>query len=156
MKWTMLKAATGTGATALLLAYGGMAGAHSTGVQSLGVGKTKTDTYTVTCSNEEGGSTPTYRLSARVRDNAPVRAPIVRITVIKGKLTAFAEDTNGDGNTAYSGYARVVGGNGVYTVRVRKSARAAENYVAEFHCEGPASSGYIHTDTLISGPNPNQ
>ena len=150
MKYSSLKAVVCVSTATFLLGYGAAAGAHTTGNQSLGTGKTKADIYSVSCDNEEGGDTPTFRLSARVRDNAPVKAPLVRITITKDGVTRIREDTNGDGNTRYSGWGRVAKGNGLYTVTISKDKWAAENYIAEMHCEGPQSSGYIHTSTSVT------
>jgi hypothetical protein len=128
--------------------YTGAVLAHSAS-GSLGSSSGATDVFLVTCSNEEGGSTPTYRLSSRVKDNSPVAAPIVSIVTSKGGTTTTRSDTNGDGNSSYSAWAYNIKGNGVYTVSVKKSAAGAENYTAQFHCESPASSGYIHTGTTV-------
>jgi hypothetical protein len=142
--------------TALLLTYGAAASAHSINNEPLGNAGSARDIYSVSCENEEGGDTPTFRLSARVRDKAPVAAPVIRVRIIKGALARAARDTNGDGNAQYSGYARVEGGNGNYTLWVDKFGTAgttrvgAEIYDLELHCEGPVSSGYIHTGTLVT------
>jgi hypothetical protein len=116
---------------------------------TLGTKKSATDVYQVTCANEEGGDTPTYRLSTRVRDNAPAAAPLVSVSTSKGGSTTKTTDTNGDGNPRFSAVAHNNKGNGVYTMKVRKSAAGIEKYSLEYHCEGPASSGYIHTATFI-------
>jgi hypothetical protein len=116
---------------------------------TLGSRKSATDVYLVTCDNEEGGDTPTYRLATRVRDNAPAAAPLVSVSTSKGGSTTKTTDTNGDGNSRFSALAHNNQGNGQYTMKVRKSAAGTEKYAVEFHCEGPKSSGYIHTSTLI-------
>ncbi len=144
----LLRTAFVTGAFLAAVSYTGFALAHST-TGSLGSASGATDVYLVTCSNEDGGSTPTYRLSSRVKDNSPVAAPIVSVVTTKNSTTTTTSDTNGDGNTSYSAYARNNNGNGVYTMSVKKSAAGAENYTVQFHCEGPASSGYIHTGTSV-------
>ena len=156
MTYDKFKTAACGGAAALLLIYGAGASAHSVSNEPLGNSGSARDIYSVSCENEEGGDTPTFRLSARVRDKAPVVAPIIRVRIIKGALARVARDTNGDGNAQFSGYARVEGGNGNYTLWVDKVGPAgtprvgAEIYDLELHCEGPVSSGYIHTGTLVT------
>ena len=116
---------------------------------SLGKKKSATDVYSVTCSNEEGGDTPTFRLAAQVRDELPRQKPLLSVTITKDGAAAQATDTNGDGNRRYSPWAYVDGGNGVYRVMVTKSRRGIERYSLEFHCQGPSSSGFIHTSTGV-------
>ncbi len=116
---------------------------------SLGKKKTATDVYSVTCSNEEGGDTPTFRLAARVRDNLPRQKPLLSVTIAKDGTAVRVTDKNGDGNRRYSPWAYVDGGNGNYRMTVTKSRRRPELYSVEFHCQGPSSSGYIHTGTDV-------
>ncbi|WP_139556767.1 hypothetical protein [Methylotetracoccus oryzae] len=153
MKYDMFKMAACGSTAALLLTYGAATSAHSINNEPLGNAGSARDIYSVSCENEEGGDTPTFRLSARVRDKAPVVAPTIRVRITKGTLARAAQDNNGDGNTQFSGYARVEGGNGNYTLWVDKVGTVktgAEIYDLELHCEGPVSSGYIHTGTLIT------
>ncbi|MFH0351802.1 MAG: hypothetical protein ACHBMF_07735 [Chromatiales bacterium] len=116
---------------------------------SLGKKSSATDVYQVTCSDEEGGTTPSDRLSSKVRDNAPKRRPRVSVWTIKDGTTTKTTDTNGDGNKRYSAEVVNNNGSGVYVMQVTKSRRDAENYSVQFHCEGPPSSGFIHTGTDI-------
>jgi hypothetical protein len=121
---------------------------HSAG-GFLGKKKSATDVYSVTCSNEEGGDTATFRLAARVRDEDPRRKPQLSVMIAKGGAAAQATDRNGDGNRRYSPWAYVDGGNGVYRMIVTKSRRGREIYSVEFHCQGPSSSGHIHTGSSV-------
>ena len=150
MKYSILKAAVCASTATLLLGYGAAAGAHTVS-QSLGTGS-KADIYSVSCDNEEGGDTPTYRLSARVIDLAPTPAPdgIVGVRITKDGVSVIKRDTNGDGNNSWSAWARVAQGNGLYTVKVNKTSGGSELYRLELHCEGPQSSGYIHTGTSVT------
>ncbi|MGH8525660.1 MAG: hypothetical protein ACREXY_16090, partial [Gammaproteobacteria bacterium] len=114
---------------------------------ALGNSAGATDVYKVTCSNEDGGSTPTFRLSSKVKDNAPVKPPLVSVSTSKGGTTTNTTDSNGDGNSSYSAWAYNNKGNGIYTLSVKKTKAGLELYTVQFHCEGPASSGFIHTGT---------
>ncbi|MBA2590869.1 MAG: hypothetical protein M3495_21670 [Pseudomonadota bacterium] len=138
-------------ALSFLLSVGqaGVVLGHSAG-GSVGKKKSATDVYSVTCSNEEGGDTPTFRLAAHVRDELPRRnKPKVSVTIAKDGTAVRVTDKNGDGNRRYSPWAYVDGGNGNYRMTVTKSRRGAELYSVEFHCHGPSSSGYIHTGTDV-------
>jgi len=116
---------------------------------SLGKKKSATDVYSVTCSNEEGGDTPTFRLAARLRDELPRGKPLLSVTIAKDGAAAQATDKNGDGNQRYSPWAYVNGDNGVYQMIVTKSGRGVERYSLEFHCQGSSSSGFTHTGTDV-------
>ncbi len=137
-----------TMAVSLLLALGqtGVALAHSTG-GALGKKKSATDVYAVTCSNEEGGDTPTLRLAVQVRDELPRRKPKISVTIAKNGTEARTTDKNGDGNRRYSPWAYLDEGNGTYRMSITKSRKGLERYSVEFHCQGPSSSGHIHTAT---------
>lgn len=127
-----------------VVAYAGIVWAHGFN-GSLGKKKIATDIYQVTCSNEEGGTTPTYRLSTKVRDLLPKRRPKVSVWTMKDGTTTQTTDTK-DGNAGYSPAAFNNNGNGVYILQVTKSWREPENYAVQFHCEGPPP-GFIHTGT---------
>jgi hypothetical protein len=129
----------------LLVGQAGVVLGHSAG-GSLGNKKSATDAYSVTCSNEEGGDTATFRLAARGRDEKPRRNPKVSVTIAKGGTAVRVTDKK-DGDPRYSPWAYVEGGNGVYRVSVTKSRRGRERFSVEFHCQGPSSSGFIHTST---------
>jgi hypothetical protein len=137
-------------ALSFLLSVGqaGVALGHSAG-GSLGKKKRATDVYSVTCSNEEGGDTSTFRLAARVRDELPRRKPKLSVTIAKDGTAVLVTDKNGDGNRRYSPWAYVDGGNGNYQMIVTKSRRGPEIYSVEFHCQGPSSSGFIHTGSDV-------
>ncbi|MGH8565858.1 MAG: hypothetical protein ACREXW_17895 [Gammaproteobacteria bacterium] len=137
----------------LLLGQTGVVLGHSA-AGSLGKKRSATDVYRVTCSNEEGGDTPTFRLAARVRDERPRRKPLLSVTIAKNGTAVRVSDKNGDGNRRYSPWAYVDGGNGNYQMIVtksgrRKSRRGPELYSVEFHCHGPSSSGFIHTGSDV-------
>lgn len=144
MKIVSLKNAAVIASFLAAVGHAGITLAHSA-TGSLGSSAAATDVYSVTCSTDAG--TATFRLATRVKDNTPVAAPLVSISSSKGGVVTNTTDSNGDGNTSYSAYAYNNGGNGTYTMSIYKSASGAENYTAEFHCQGPASSGYIHTGT---------
>jgi hypothetical protein len=134
-------------ALSFLLSVGqaGVVLGHSAG-GFLGKKKRATDVYSVTCSNEEGGDTATFRLAARVRDDLPSRKPKVSVTIAKGGTEVRVTDKK-DGDRRFSPWAYVDGGNGVYRLMVTKSRRGPERFSVEFHCQGPSSSGYVHTST---------
>ena len=147
MKIATLKNAFLTALFLVAAGHAGIAPAHSVS-GALGNLAGATDVYLITCSNEEGGNTPTYSLSTQVRDNAPVAAPPVSVLTSKDGKATNIMDNNGDGNSRYSSWVYNNRGNGIYTMIVTKSAAGAEKYTVEFHCQGPASSGYIHTGTI--------
>ena len=120
---------------------------HTTG-GSLGKKKSATDAYSVTCSNEEGGDTATFRLAARVRDENPPRKPKVSVTIAKGGTAVRVTDKK-DGDRRFSPWAYVDGGNGVYRLIVTKSRKGRERFSVEFHCQGPSSSGFVHTGSSV-------
>jgi hypothetical protein len=130
-------------AAAFLLAVGhtDMTPAHSLS-GTLRARAQATDLYQITCFAEDGGP-PTDRLRVHVRDNPPVRKPLVSVQVQKGSVATNRTDAT-DGNAEYSPWATIHGGDGVYHVSVDKSSAGAETYSLEFHCE---SSTDIHTGT---------
>lgn len=144
MKIVSSKNAIITASFLVAMGHAGITLAHSV-TGSLGPSAGATDVYSVTCSTEAG--TATFRLATRVKDNLPVAAPLVSISSSKGGVVTNTTDTNGDGNSSYSAWAYNNKGNGTYTMSIKKSAAGAENYTASFHCQGPASSGFIHTGT---------
>lgn len=144
MKSISLKKTVMTASFLVAVGHAGIIVAH-TATGSLGSSAGATDVYAVICSTDAG--TATYRLATRVRDNAPVKPPLVSVSSSKGGVVTNTTDTNGDGNSSYSAYAYNNKGNGTYTVSVKKSASGSELYTLVFHCQGPASSGFIHTGT---------
>ena len=138
-----------TMALSFLLSVGqaGVVLGHSAG-GSLGPKKSATDVYSVTCSNEEGGDTATFRLAARGRDEIPSRTPRVSVTIAKDGTAVRVTDKK-DGDRRFSPWAFVDGGNGVYRLLVTKSRRGRERFSVEFHCQGPSSSGYVHTGSSV-------
>lgn len=144
MKIVSLKKTVITASFLAAVGHAGITLAHSA-TGSLGSAAGATDVYAVVCSSDAG--TATYRLATRVKDNVPVAAPLVSISSSKGGVVTNTTASNGDGNSSYSVYAYNNKGNGTYTMSIKKSKSGAENYTAGFHCQGPASSGYIHTNT---------
>ena len=154
MKIVSLKAPAAIALFVSAAAHSGIAVGH--GVNgSLGEKRSATDVYQVTCSDEEGGTTPSHHLMTKVRDERPKRRPRVSVWTIKDGTTTQTTDTNGDGNRRYSAEAHNDNGNGVYVMKVTKSnkvrkfRRGEEIYSVQFHCEGPPSSGFIHTGSDI-------
>ena len=130
-------------AAAFLFAVGhtDMAPAHSLR-GALGSRAQATDLYQITCFAEDGGPA-TDHLSIGVRDNKPVKKPLVSVQVQKGSVATNRTDAT-DGNATFSRDATIHGGDGVYQVLVDKSSAGAETYTLEFHCE---SSTDVHTGT---------
>lgn len=122
--------------------HSGIASAHSQS-GALGSMARATDQYQVTCSTDGGGAT--RRLALRVRDNAPVRTPVVSAQVRKGALATNTTDAK-DGNAAYSPRVYLNGGNGVYYVMVNKTRKGVEKYTLEYHCQTKSGG---HTGTAI-------
>jgi hypothetical protein len=124
--------------------YPGLASAH-TKSGSLGKPAGATDIYQITCSDDGGSGTP-YQLQFQVLDMKPKAAPKVTAEASKkGSPTVKTTDPT-DGDVKYSPLASVNGGPGIYTVKVYKSAKAAEIYTLQFHC---MTKNNIHTDTNI-------
>ena len=136
-------------ALSFLLSVGqaGVVLGHTTG-GFLGKKKRARDVYSVTCSNEEGGDTATFRLAARGRDEIPRRKPKVSVTIEKGGTAVRVTDKK-DGDRRFSPWAYVDGGNGVYQMSVTKSRKGRERFSVEFHCQGPSSSGFVHTGSSV-------
>lgn len=126
----------------------GLASAHS---QNGAVGSTKngnaaTDIYTVSCYNDGAGEAA--KLWYRVKDLAPVLAPVISAQAGTGGSSA---DTK-DGDTIFSTAATTSVLNAQKKVisvalKIMKSAstvKGSESYVAEFHCQ---TAGNVHTGT---------
>jgi len=109
---------------------------------ALGSRAQATDLYRVICFAEDGGPA-TGHLRMRVRDNRPVRKPMVSVQVHKGLVATNSTDPK-DGNARYSRWVNNHGGDGVYHVLVNKSSAGRETYTLEYHC---VSSTGIHTGT---------
>lgn len=141
MKTASLKNAFVTASFLVAVGHTGIASAHSqTG--ALASKARATDLYRVTCSTDAGGET--YRLPIRVRDEAPVKKPLVSAQIRKGSLATNTTDAK-DGNTAYSPRVYTNGGNGVYYVTVTKTGKGAERYTLEYHCQ-TETGGHTGTD----------
>lgn len=98
---------------------------------NLGYAATSTDYYRITCSKNANGDTDNLKLS--LVDTAPVAAPMVSAQVVRGILAKNTTDAV-DGNTAPSPIVIVKGGNGVYEVRVNKTAKGVESYKLNYWC----------------------
>ncbi len=94
---------------------------------SLGNAATATDLYTVQC------PTGTRKLESRIRDNAPVAAPLVSAQTYKGTRATNTTDTV-DGNRGFSPTVLNQSGVGAYLVLVDKSRSGAERYTLQLHC----------------------
>jgi hypothetical protein len=90
---------------------------------ALGSRAQATDLYQITCFAEDGGP-PTDILRVRIRDNPPVRKPLVSVQVQKGSVATNRTDTT-DGNARFSREATIHGGDEVYHVLVDKSSAGA-------------------------------
>ncbi len=104
-------------------------------------GAARTDVYEVSC----GTGTSSLRVS--VRDNAPVRTPIVSIQATKEAASSALSQDRIDGDRIFSRPVTLAGGSGIYNMRVNKSATAeigAETYTARFACINAAG---VQTNT---------
>ncbi|MGH8488979.1 MAG: hypothetical protein ACREXS_08990 [Gammaproteobacteria bacterium] len=144
MKIVSLKKNTVMTASFLIaLGHAGIAAAHSQS-GSLGSAAGATDVYRVTCSND--GSGAPHHLVTQVRDNSPVKPPLVSVVTTKGGSSTTSTDPV-DGNSAYSPEKELNKSSGVYIMDIKKSATGAENYTAQFHCETASDA---HTGTSWS------
>jgi hypothetical protein len=126
-------------ATVLLgiFAHSGMATAKSLN-GALGNAAGATDFYRVTCSKNANGDTDNLKVS--LLDLAPVAAPLTSVQVVKGIMAKNTTDAI-DGDTLASPAISVNGGNGlankgngVYDVRVNKTAAGIESYTLSYSC----------------------
>ncbi|MDD2723026.1 MAG: hypothetical protein PHH59_03260 [Methylovulum sp.] len=138
---------------ATILLTGLVTHAHTTMANSvtgaLGAGRGTTDYYRVTCSKNANGDT--YNLKVNVLDLLPVAAPLISVQAVKGVFGANTTDAvDGDATNAPSPTAIPTGmiynpitkkyvksinsGNGVYDVRVNKTAVGVENYKMNVNC----------------------
>ena len=98
---------------------------------ALGDSSAATDYYRVTCSTNAAGATDL--LSVSVLDLAPKAAPMISVQVIKALLGQNTTDAV-DGDTGFSPTVNIKGGNGVYDVRVNKTAKGPELYKLKYQC----------------------
>lgn len=98
---------------------------------SLGASSGATDSYRVTCSTNINGATDTLKVT--LIDLAPVAAPMISVQVIKAILAKNTTDAV-DGDAKSSPAAIVKGGDGIYDVRVNKTATDAELYTLKYTC----------------------
>lgn len=105
---------------------------------TLGNAAGATDFYRVTCSKNANGDTS--RFAASVRDLLPVATPLISVQIIKAN-TSYAKNSTDpvDGNNTPSSSVVIqpvapFSGNGVYEVRVNKTAAGAESYRLNFTC----------------------
>ncbi|MDO9104077.1 MAG: hypothetical protein Q7U57_03860 [Methylovulum sp.] len=95
----------------------------------------------------------TTYFEAQVRDRAPNNAStVLNIQVIKSPTNGpvRADATDGDGSTSlctltgFSGYSRVSGGSGTYTVQITKTGGTdSEDYDVSHHCIKVESNGTL-------------
>lgn len=98
----------------------------------------------ITCFNDGAG--PASYLMARVRDNsAAMPGMVVSLQLLKGARTTSTSDTT-SGDASYSDFARLTGGDGVYTLLLNKSLAGARSFDLEWHC---MTAGDDHTGTEI-------
>jgi len=142
MKIVSLKNTVMTASFLIALGYGGATLAHSK-AGALGSEASATDVYRVTCSND--GSGAPHHLMTQVRDNSPVKPPLVSVVTTKGGSSTTSTDPV-DGNSAYSPEKELNKGSGVYIVNIKKSKAGAENYTLQYHCE---TASDVHTGTSI-------
>ena len=127
---------------------------------SLGSVSSATDFYRVTCSKNVNGDT--LNLKVTLLDLAPVAAPIISVQAVKGIYAANTSDAvDGDANASPAAIpAKIIkgvkytnSGNGIYDVRVNKTAAGTESYKLNATC---LSSAGKPTGTVISTPVQNQ
>lgn len=138
--------------TVSLLISAGYAGLVSAHVQSGAVGiatsgVARTDVYTLAC------PTGTAKLYIRVKDLAPVKAPLVSIQATKGTSSSALSTDAVDGDANYSPALTLSAGSGVYTFKVNKSASSVvgiETYTAEIHCQDSAGNHLAQPDPTMT------
>jgi len=100
-------------------------------------GQARTDVYAVTC-----GAGTSY-LAVSVSDLNPVKAPIVSIQTTFGAATSALSQDSKDGDNIFSPEVKLAKGQGVYGMRVNKSASTtvgAEAYTAKYACKTAAGA----------------
>ncbi len=119
---------------ALLLGFNHNASAH-TMLGLLGNTANATDYYQVNCATTSGN--PTHHLYFTLKDNV-ADSTLVGMTVFSPNATGntkaytIIDPTGGD---SYADAKTIVGGEGVYSIAVFKTAAAAQNYGLLVHCE---------------------
>ena len=133
---------TATVAFASMLASSHLLAATLSG--ALGDSSAATDYYRITCSTNAAGASD--MLSVALLDVAPKASPLISVQVIKAMSGQNTTDAI-DGDALFSPAINVKGGNGVYDVRVNKTAKGAELYKLKYQCK---SSGGKATGTAIA------
>ncbi|MGI9210862.1 MAG: hypothetical protein ACR2HF_00130 [Methylococcaceae bacterium] len=110
---------------------------------ALGNSAQATDIYLATC--QDDGSGPPDYLQARIIDLPPVARPIISLNLSKDGKSAVTNDPK-DGDVNYGPLVSLKAGKGGYTLTVAKSAKGAEIYRFEFHCNTAAK---VHTGSAI-------
>ena len=129
-----------TGYTTSISAHGG-----SATLDPIGTSQTFTGLAQITCSSE--GSESTDYLLARIRDNsALIPGMLTNVQIYKGNMAISITDTT-PGDTEFSPYISLQGGNGVYYIIVNKTDVGERLFDLEWHCT--AASG-THTPTDIN------
>ena len=113
---------------------------------SLGVSSAATDFYRVSCATNTNGVTDNLKVS--LIDLAPVASPMISVQVTKGTLAKNTTDTV-DGNTTYSSAIVIPGGNGMYDMRINKTAAGAELYRLNYTCLNSAGKSTVTTLTAV-------
>jgi hypothetical protein len=126
--------------------YMGIGNAHNGGatMDAEGVSATFTGLAIVTCSST--GSEATDHLLARIKDfSPPVAGLLINLQLFKGnKAVSITDHISGDSN--YSDYISLQGGNGTYYMMVNKTNVGERTFDIDYHCM--AASG-AHTETEI-------
>jgi len=153
-----MKTTTFKNTLATILVMGLFTHAHTTTAESvtgaLGASRGATDYYRVTCSKNANGDT-SY-LKVNVVDLLPVADPLISVQAVKGVFGINTTDAvDGDATNKPSPTAIPTGmiydsatkkyvksthsGNGVYDVRVNKTAAGVENYKINVNCYSSAN-----------------
>jgi hypothetical protein len=106
-----------------------------------------TDIYQVICSPSLGEKTEHLEAAIESLDviKAPLRQPLLSVILTKDKKALNTTDHK-NGDSIYSPFIKLQGGDGLYTVFITKTAASAENYILAFHCK---SANDVHTGTAI-------
>jgi len=101
---------------------------------TLGRGSANVDYYQVECFDVGAG--PADYLELRLLDTAAVNSnAVMSAQVVKGLEALNTTDSGPDGDTRYSPWIRLRGGEGLYQVLVGKNNQNADGYSLEYHCQ---------------------
>ncbi len=93
--------------------------------------RSATDFFRITCSRNDQGDTRQLRVT--VFDRSPDINALISAQVIRGLSGRNITDTN-KGDSQPSPAITLVGGNGIYEVRVNKTGRGVKNYQLDCRC----------------------